>query len=453
MIAVLLAGTMAAYLALTRVSGPTEVQPAKEVVLTVVTRLAPDEGEALRSRFLSSSVAAEYNIKDVVFLKEDVAKWSIYAEEGRADVFFIGGYALYRDLCERGHLRPIADEGLLRRVSELGAYAYRLPNGSVCFIAVSRTVFSYTVNRDFLDKYGLEPPKTWGDMFSASYSTPLLYGESLVSFPRPTKSTTAARTIQLVLQKYGWNEGWVLLSVVGANSYIVESSEKARDDVALGVAGLAPTVLVYGIRAEELSGGRARFYPAVGEVLPDFSPVAVARNTRNEREALAFIGWLLSPEGQRALAELFYYLPYVKPEGTALERVYEELEDNIFDYDPEDAATWERAAVYYFEAAIADPDANTLLKEVWSLAVSLYSRGVLSETGLLEVARRLGSPLQVSIDGEPREFSKDFAAEVNRQVAEDPVFRSKFFDAVRSAALARYRAVLSELRELGGQPR
>ncbi|MEM2207415.1 MAG: ABC transporter substrate-binding protein [Sulfolobales archaeon] len=447
LVAVVVFGGFIAYVSLTGFPSATPaIQQPKEVVLIVVTRLAPDEGEALRRIFLNSSVAREHNIKDVMFLKEDVSKWPIFAEEGKADLFFIGGYSLYKDLCDKGYLRPISDVELNEIILSLSADSYRLPNGSVCFVAVARTVFSYTVNIDFLGKYGLEPPRTWGDLLLPKYSTPILYGESIASFPKPTKSTTSARTVQMILQKYGWENGWVLLTIIGANSYIVESSERARDDVALGISGLAPTVLVYGIRAEELSSGKAMFYPALGEVLPDLSPVAVAKKSQNEREAVAFIKWLLSVEGQRALAELFYYLPYVKPEGTPLERLYEVLSINTFSYDPEDAALWERSAVYYFEAAIADPDTNTLLKKVWSLAIDLYIKGTLSGAELLEIAHKLGSPLTISIKGEPRVFSKSLATELNKLVAEDSAFRSEFYDSVKAAALARYSAILSELQ-------
>jgi hypothetical protein len=281
------------------------------------------------------------------------------------------------------------------------------------------------------------------------YSKPLLVGESFASFPKPSKSTTAARTVQLILQKYGWDEGWALLTVIGALSYIVESSEKARDDVALGVSGLAPTVLVYGVRAEEASGGKARFVAARGEVLPDVSPVALAKNTPNERAALAFIKWLLSPEGQRALAELFYYLPYVKPEGTRLEEVYEKVKGNIFNYDPEDAAMWERAAIYYFESAIGDPDANTLLKKVWVKAVELYNKGVIRGDELRSIAIKLGSPLTITLEGRTVKFTKDYAVEINKRVAEDAGFRSEFISAVKKAALERYKVILRELEARG----
>jgi ABC-type Fe3+ transport system substrate-binding protein len=433
----------------TRAPTATESPTRAPVRLTIVTRLAPEEGEALRSRFLASSIAKSYGIADVVFLKEDVSKWPIYASEGRADLFLIGGYAVYKDLCDKGYLRPIRDPEVISIATSVGAQIYRGADGSVCFIAVSRTIFSYTVNTVFLSKYNLPEPTSWGDLLNSIYAKPLLAGEALVSYPKPSKSTTAARVMQMILQKYGWDEGWALLTVVGALSYIVESSEKARDDVALGVSGMAPTVLVYGIRAEEASGGKARFVVARGEVLPDISPVAIAVNSGNVEAALAFIKWLLSPEGQRALAELFYYLPYVKPEGTRLEDVYERVKGNIFNYDPEDAALWERAAMYYFEAAIADPDANTLLKRVWAKAVELYSRGVISGDELRSIALRLGSPLTITVEGRTVKFTKDYAMEINKRVAEDAGFRSAFMSSVKRAAIERYEGILRLLEARG----
>ncbi|MEM2763945.1 MAG: hypothetical protein QXH74_06795, partial [Sulfolobales archaeon] len=64
----------------------------------------------------------------------------------------------------------------------------------------------------------------------------------------------------------------------------------------------------------------------------------------------------------------------------------------------------------------------------------------------LEIAHKLGSPLTISIKGEPRVFSKSLATELNKLVAEDSAFRSEFYDSVKAAALARYSAILSELQ-------
>jgi len=448
LVVVLVLGLFLAYLFLYRPGVETTTQ-RPGVKLLIVTRLAPEEGDALKRRFLASSIARDYGIVDVEFRKEDVSKWPLYSTGGLGDLFFIGGYAVYKDLCERGLLAPIDDAEVLRVAESIGAYIHRGPDGRVCFIAVSRTIFSYTVNSKFLDKYGLQVPESWDDLAKPEFSKPLLSGEALISFPKPSKSTTAARTLQLILQKYGWELGWVILTMMGANSYIVESSEKARDDVALGITGLAPTVLVYGIRAEIESGGNAKFIAAKNGVLPDISPVALAKDTRNKEAALAFIKWLLSPEGQRALAELFYYLPYIKPEDTLLGRIYEDVSSNIFNYDPEEASRWERSVIYYFEAAIADPDTNTLLKKVWVKALELYSRGLLSRDDLLRIQGELGKPLTLRIIVETRDFTREYAIEINKSIAEDTLFRDKFMDSIKRAAIERYNSILRELERIG----
>jgi len=158
---------------------------------------------------------------------------------------------------------------------------FRDERGNICFLSASRTIFSFTVNNDYLSRYSLPKPRSWEDLASPNFSASLLKEDPAISFPTPSKSTTAARTIQLVLQKYGWDRGWEILTIIGANSKIVESSERARDDVASGVSGAPPTVLVYGLRAVNASGGKAEFIIAEKGLLPDISPVAIARNTKN----------------------------------------------------------------------------------------------------------------------------------------------------------------------------
>ncbi len=417
----------------------------EKTTLTVITRLAPDESNELKKRFLASYIAREYGIVDVVFIKEDVSKWPTYAKEGRADLFFVGGYSVFKDLCEKGYFRAISDQKVINRVNELKAYTYKV-NDQICFIAVSRTVFSFTINKNFIDKYGIPTPKSWDDLVTPEYSKPVIYGEYPISFPKPTKSTTSARTIQLILEKYGWEKGWVILTLIGANSWIVESSGKARDDVALGVTGAAPTVLVYGIRAEKASGGAAEFVAAENGVFPDISPVAIASGSKNPDKAVAFILWLLSNEGQQALAELFYYIPYIRPEGTEIGKYYDKVQGNIYPYDPEEAALWDKAAVYYFEAAIADEESNSLLKEIWKQVLAMYYEGKLSESDLESISEELGKPLRFMLDGVEYVFDRETAIKLNNMISEDVEFRAKFIEAVREAAIKRYKSILETVR-------
>ncbi len=419
-------------------------QQGREVKLVVITRLAPEEGNSLRERFLKSDIAAKYGIKDVEFRKEDTGKWRSFVESGAVDIFLIGGYAVFKSMCQDGYFEPITSRDIISRASSIGADLYRDDRGNTCFLSISRTIFSFTVNNDYLSRYSLPKPSSWEDLASPIFSASLLKGDAAISFPIPSKSTTAARTIQLILQKHGWERGWQILTIIGANSKIVESSEKARDDVASGVSGAAPTVLIYGLRAVNASGGKAEFIIASQGLLPDISPVAVAKNTKNKEAAEAFILWLLSDEGQRALAELFYYLPYQLPRGTPLEEIYRRASGNIYPYDPGDSSKWELSSIYYFEAAIADPDSNTLLKRIWSRAVSLYLSGSMSSRDLDVLISKLGSPLEIDYKGSKNMFTKDYAISINNALKK-PQEADLFKSSVKKAAIERYSSILKSL--------
>ncbi len=66
------------------------MQQKREVKLVVITRLAPEEGNALRERFLKSELASRARIVDVEFRKEDVGKWRSFVESRAVDIFFVG---------------------------------------------------------------------------------------------------------------------------------------------------------------------------------------------------------------------------------------------------------------------------------------------------------------------------------------------------------------------------
>lgn len=434
----LVAAGVAAYML---VGMPQQKSGAK---LLVITRLAPEEGRALRDRFLNSSIAKSAGILEVEFKKEDVGKWRSYVEAGAADIFLVGGFSVFATLCGQGLFEPITSNEILARAQALGSTIYRDSEGRACFLSISRTVFSFTINREYISRYSLPRPSSWEDLASPEFSQALLKGDPPISFPQPSKSTTAARTITLILEKYGWERGWQILTIIGANSKIVESSERARDDVAAGVSGAAPTVLIYGLQAVNASSGRAEFVIAEKGLLPDVSPVAIAKNTRNKAAAEAFILWLLSDEGQRALAELFYYLPYKIPGGTPLESIYSKAQENVYPYDPLEASKWDLASTYYFEGAIADPDANTLLKKAWSRALEAYASGKISRQDLEAIASKLGSPLEIEYRGSRSLFTRDYAASINSLLASAGE-ASAFKAAVKKAALERYSQILSRL--------
>lgn len=419
----------------------------KGVTLVIVTRLYPEEQKALKSVFLNSSVAKKYGIRDIEFLKEDFAKWPQLAESGRVDGFLIGEKYIYQELCKQGHLAEMSFKPLLELIKDLDRGYYGAgPGGNPCWVVIGQAVYGFIVNRRFLEDNQLPEPDNWASLEAPVYLKPLLRGEETVSFPRPSKSGTARTVVHGLLQKYGWDKGWRLLTIIGVEASIVDSSEKARDDAAEGIVGVAPAYIGYGIEAEKAGKG-AVFRIPKGEGILYMSLAAVASKSPHPREMQAFIYWLLSDEGQMSLARLFYYIPVRKVEGIEwVERIYEQMKGNIFSYDRGFAEKVDRAVTTYFEAAIADPDVNGLLRSIGRKVAEKLEKGEMSREEAARLLYSLGAPLTIKdpVTGDRKTFTVDYAESINAKLGDDRV-RAEFYNAVKEAALERYRAVLESL--------
>ncbi|BEP18657.1 ABC transporter substrate-binding protein [Pyrofollis japonicus] len=423
---------------------------SKEVVLKVVTRLSPEEQKAIKEAFLNSSVARKYNIKDIVFTKVDYSLWPQLATSGKVDLFLIGEKIVYDRLCKEGVLAPFSMKELVNIVNELDPkFVGRDKNGDICWVAIGQAVYGYIVNKKFLSQYSLPEPQKWGSLLDPAYLRPLQQNAYTVSFPRPTKSGTARTTMHGILQIYGWDDGWRLLTVIGMESAIVDSSEKARDQAAEGIVGIAPAYIGYGIEAEKLGKG-AVFEIPHGEGIAYISPAAIAKKAPHPREAQAFILWLLSPEGQETVARLFYYLPVRNVVKIPwVQEVYEKMKGNIFNYNRTLAEKVDLAATTYFEAAIADSDANALLKEIGVKAATLLSEGKLTQQEWMKIVQKL-APLTIKDPwtGKKTQFTLEYAMKINDKLR-DNAARDKLYNAIKQAAIETYKEVLKELQSKG----
>lgn len=418
--------------------------------LIIITRLSPEESEAIRSAFLASDIAKEYNIIDVEFRKLDYALWRDLATSGDVDLFLIGEVPIYSSMCEEGLFRAIDMKEIIEITSKLDpSLIGKDKNGNICWLAIGRAIYGYILNRDFIKQYNLLEPRRWIDISNPKFAMSILKDAPPISFPLPSKSGTAKTIIHAILQKYGWEYGWEILTSIGALSRIVDSSEKARDEAAEGIVALAPAYIGYGILAENISKGKAIFIVPEGEGIMYISPVAIAKNSKHPREAQAFILWLLSDEGQRTIAKLFYYIPVRPIESVKwAKRFYEAVEKLTFNYDRELAKTIDFSVIYYFEAAIADPDCNAKLKEIWRILLEKISRNEINEQEFENYIKKISAPLTIidPITGKLVLFTINYAKSINENIMKDPALRDKFIINVKSAAIERYDKILEELR-------
>lgn len=438
--------------------------PGAPVTLRIITRHPGEIQVETKKAFLESEIAKRYNIKDIVFYPVDAAAWiSSIDRRGDIDIAWGGGPTLFDFLYTKGYLLPLEGDLISRAIREIpdtiaGAPTKRVSDGKVYWVAASVASFGFTINNDVIKSFNLPIPQSWADLGSPALGRPLAReGRPMVSIADPTKSTSHTRMFQIILQKYGWELGWVNLTLMAANSLIESGSTEARDRVIEGRVAVAITIDFFGYIAMQANPATRYIVPS-GETIVNGDPIALLKTSKNPEAAKAFIAWVLT-DGQKIwLNENINRLPanpkvFETPEGRKrgdlLEsyRALERTEGMAFDDDR--ALATERAMQAYFKAVLVD--LNEMLKEVWKRALNNYFAGRMTEAQLMAFARKMGAPLEYRDPetGALVRFTEEDAMRVNKIITDDKAKEDAYVRAWRRAAEERYRALLAELARIG----
>lgn len=438
--------------------------PSEPVTLRIITRHPGEIQTEAKRAFLESEIAKRYNVRDIVFYSVDAIAWiSSIERRGDIDIAWGGGPTLFDLLFTRGYLLPLEGEPVASAIRQIpdviaGAPTKRVSDGKIYWVAASVASFGFTINEEVIKRYNVPVPQRWSDLGSPALGRPLAReGKPMVSIADPTQSTSHTRMYQIILQRYGWDLGWVNLSMMAANSLIESGSTEARDNVIQGRVAVAITIDFFGYIAMQ-SNPATKYIVPPGETIVNGDPIALLKTTKNAEAAKAFIAWVLT-EGQKIwLKKEINRLPsnpkvFETPEGRGrpdlLEafKAMERIEGMKFDDDR--ALQTERAMQMYFKATLVE--LNELLKEVWRRALNLYFAGKLSEQQLIELARKMGAPLEYRDPetGMIVRFTEDDAKRVNEIITKDRAKESAFVREWRRAAEERYRGLLAELARIG----
>lgn len=138
----------------------------------------------------------------------------------------------------------------------------------------------------------LPMPAHWNDLLRPAY-------KGKIGMPRPSRSGVAHMIVENMLQIRGWNEGWsylfelsAQLSTLTARSFgVVEGLKNERFDLGLTIDYLAQS------SSQEL----AFRYGQPTLIAP--AQIGVLKGSKNVESACAFINYVLSEKGQRALLD------------------------------------------------------------------------------------------------------------------------------------------------------
>jgi ABC-type Fe3+ transport system substrate-binding protein len=272
------------------VLGPGTAWAANELV--VVTSFPKELFEGYKKAFEAATPGVRMVVKQqqtnqgVTYLRETRARPD-------ADVFWVSSVDAFLTLKQDGLLdRVTLPRELVARIpARVGDFPLHDPDGHYFGFAVSG--YGLMWNTRYLAAKKLAAPKEWVDLTDPRY-----HGHLVMS--APSRSGTTHLTVETILQAYGWAKGWEILLAAGGNmGTITERSFGAPEAVISGQYGVGVVIDFFGLSAIA-SGQPVDFgYPTLTAVVP--ASVARVKGGPNPENAVKFIAYLLSDEGQTLL--------------------------------------------------------------------------------------------------------------------------------------------------------
>ncbi|MGX5722408.1 ABC transporter substrate-binding protein [Shinella zoogloeoides] len=210
--------------------------------------------------------------------------------EVAADIFWASATDAFELLKRKGALRAIRPRQTGAPEHILG-YAVNDPDGFYLGFALSG--YGLVYNAAYLAQYGLPVPQNWQDLLKPAYA-------GHIGITSPSRSGTTHLIVEALLQAYGWERGWALLSEIGGNlSTVTARSFGVASGVAQRRFGIGVSI-DFLAKAPDVAGGENVF-----ALTPDpiYVPanIAILSRARNGEAAERFVDFLFSAEGQGIL--------------------------------------------------------------------------------------------------------------------------------------------------------
>ncbi|ABO07685.1 ABC transporter substrate-binding protein [Pyrobaculum calidifontis] len=435
----------------------TTPQPSACTTLVVLTRHPTDILDAARTLFLKSDVAKRYGVKDVVFRPVAAGQWRAIIQAGQADVAWGGGPTLFDSLYSDGLLLPLEGPEVKAAMAQIPKTIAGMPmmrvgsDGKVYWVAWAVSSFGITINKKVLGSYGLSEPKSWADLASFEYGRAAARGVPVTGLASLTQSTSNTRIAEIILQAYGWEEGWRIIVLTAANGKIYGGSEAVRDGVIAGEIGAGWTIDFYGYTAQLQNPDTKYVIPPDTSVNGD--PIAVVKGTKCREAAEAFVAWVITGGQVIVFDPKINRMPvnpnaFNTPEGQRrpdLKQVYDYLLTlKTINFNDTLAISVENVVMYYFDAAVKDN--QDVLQQAWWKLVNAYYSGKIDKATAEALARELTSPVTFTDPdtGQTVKLTLDYAMKINDKLG-NPTYRDKIYSAWRDAARKQYQAVMQKI--------
>ena len=213
------------------------------------------------------------------------------------DIFFGGGVDPHLRLTDMHLTQPVPmPDSILSRIP--GSFAgVPMYDADGNWYGATMSGFGIIYNTAAAHHQGLEPPQTWEDMADPRLNTWILAGD-------PRMSGSVHMAYEIMLQAYGWQRGWEIITSLTANT---SSFARSAGQIPLGVArgdAIAGMCIDFYAWSEVTHMGTDQLsfsYPVnLTAVNPD--AICMLRGAPDEAVAREFIRFVMSEKGQRVWA-------------------------------------------------------------------------------------------------------------------------------------------------------
>ena len=245
-----------------------------------------------------------------------------------ADVWFGGTTDPYNVCAAAGLLMPYEAQN----ASHLLGDAYRDADGN--WYGIYKGILGFMVNRDELDRMGLEAPQDWADLLKPEY-------EGLIWTSNYNTAGTAKLIVNTMIQKYGHDEGIQYLLDLDKNIHVyTKSGSGPSKNVGTGECVIGIGFLHDGITqiVDNGYGNIELIIPSSGTSY-EIGATAIFQGAKHVNAAKLWIEYALSPDcvNQAKDNGSYQFLVIDNAEQPAIAAEFGLDPENVMDYDFEDA--------------------------------------------------------------------------------------------------------------------
>ena len=293
--------------------------------------------------------------------------------------------------------------------------------------AVAFSGYGILVNKRRMAENNLPVPVSWDSLTDSRY-------RGLLLMSSPSRSDTYHLMVESLLQQRGWDKGWALLLNISGNLATISSrSFGVADKIKAGLGGAGPVIDNY---ARLLLGDPELAFNYLPDSATSPTFVAISRYSLNKENARAFIGFLLSEQGQKVLADSSTgkYPVTPLPRENPREPVQRRLLNSPYQMDENLVLKRQRMVQQLFDTAITFRLTESI--DAWR---ALYTAEARVKRPLPHIrALLMAMPVSAQESADPAYYSR---FDDNRKAEEEYIRWQQFFREQQRKAIAELEKV------------